>query len=301
MAWATTDDGIRLWYETAGEGPAVVFVHEFGGNHLSWEPQTTAFARRHQCLTFAARGYPPSDVPADVATYGQARAADDIVAVLDAAGIARAHLVGLSMGGFAVLHAAMRHPKRVLSVVAAGTGYGAEKQHEGYFRGVSEQVARGFETLGSEEFSKTYALGPSRVQFQNKDPRGWQAFADRLATHDARGAANTMRGVQAQRPSLYDLETELRALDAPVLVMTGDEDDHCLQPGLYLKRTIPRCGLAVLPKSGHTLNLEEPALFNRLVEDFIAQVGAGRWDRRDPRADPATVMPTVDLGGEGEA
>lgn len=301
MAWATTDDGIRLWYETAGEGSAVVFVHEFGGNHLSWEPQMTAFARRHQCLTFAARGYPPSDVPADVAIYGQVRAADDIIAVLDAAGIAQAHLVGLSMGGFAVLHAAMRHPERVLSVVAAGTGYGAEKQHEDYFRGVSEQVARGFETLGSEEFSKTYALGPSRVQFQNKDPRGWQAFADRLATHDARGAANTMRGVQARRPSLYDLEAELRALDAPVLVMTGDEDDHCLQPGLYLKRTIPRCGLAVLPKSGHTLNLEEPALFNRLVADFIAQVEAGRWDRRDPRADPATVMPTVDLGGEGEA
>lgn len=301
MAWATTDDGIRLWYETAGEGTAVVFVHEFGGNHLSWEPQMSAFARRHQCVTFAARGYPPSDVPADVATYGQARAADDIFAVLDAARLAQAHLVGLSMGGFAVLHAAMRHPERVLSVVAAGTGYGAEKQHEDYFRGVSEQVARGFETLGAEEFSKTYALGPSRVQFQNKDPRGWQAFADRLATHDARGAANTMRGVQARRPSLYDLETELRDLDAPVLVMTGDEDDHCLQPGLYLKRTIPRCGLAVLPKSGHTLNLEEPALFNRLVADFIAQVEAGRWDRRDPRADPATVMPTVDLGGEGEA
>jgi pimeloyl-ACP methyl ester carboxylesterase len=297
MAWATTDDGVRLWYETAGAGSAVVFVHEFGGNHMAWEPQMSAFARRHLCVTFAARGYPPSDVPPDVSSYSQARAADDIIAVLDAAGLEKAHLVGLSMGGFAVLHAAMRHPGRVLSVVAAGTGYGAEKQHEAYFRGVSEQVARGFETLGSPEFSKTYALGPSRVQFQNKDPRGWQAFADRLATHDARGAANTMRGVQARRPSLYDLEAELKALDTPVLVMTGDEDDHCLQPGIFLKRTIPRCGLAVLPKSGHTLNLEEPELFNRLVGDFIAQVEAGRWDRRDPRADPATVMPTVDLDG----
>lgn len=296
MAWATADDGVRLWYETAGAGSAVVFVHEFGGNHLSWEPQMTAFARRHLCLTFAARGYPPSEVPREVSAYGQARAADDIVAVMDAAGLAKAHLVGLSMGGFAVLHAAIRHPGRVLSTVAAGTGYGAEKAQEAYFRGVSEQVARGFETLGSPAFASTYALGPSRVQFQHKDPRGWQAFADRLATHDAHGAANTMRGVQAQRPSLYDMEAALKALEAPVLVMAGDEDDHCLQPGLYLKRTIPRCGLAVLPKSGHTLNLEEPELFNRLVADFIAQVEAGGWDRRDPRADPATVMPTVDLG-----
>lgn len=296
MAWAKAHDGVRLWYETAGAGSAVVFVHEFGGNHLSWEPQMTAFARRHRCVTFAARGYPPSDVPEDVSAYGQARAADDILAVLDAAGLAAAHLVGLSMGGFAVLHAAIRHPGRVLSAVAAGTGYGAEKAHEDYFRSVSEKVACGFEALGSAEFSKTYALGPSRVQFQNKDPRGWQAFADRLATHDARGAANTMRGVQARRPSLYDLEAELKGLQTPVLVMTGDEDDHCLQPGLYLKRTIPRCGLAVLPKSGHTLNLEEPELFNRLVADFIAQVEAGQWNRRDPRADPATVMPTVELG-----
>jgi pimeloyl-ACP methyl ester carboxylesterase len=296
MAWATTDDGVKLWYETAGQGTPLVFVHEFGGNHASWEPQMTAFARRHLCVTFAARGYPPSEVPDDLSAYGQGRAADDIVAVLDALGLEKAQIVGLSMGGFATLHAGLRHPERVLSLVAAGTGYGAEKHLEDYFRGVSEAVAEGFETLGSREFAKTYALGPSRVQFQAKDPVGWQAFADRLATHDARGAANTMRGVQARRPSLYDLEEQLRGLDLPVLVMAGDEDDHCLQPALFLKRTLPRSGLAVLPKSGHTLNLEEPALFNRLLAEFLAQVEAGRWDRRDPRADPKTVMPTVDLG-----
>jgi pimeloyl-ACP methyl ester carboxylesterase len=81
-------------------------------------------------------------------------------------------------------------------------------------------------------------------------------------------------------------------METPVLVMVGDEDDHCLQPGYFLKRTIARCGLAVLPKSGHTLNLEEPELFNRLVSEFVAQVEAGKWGRRDPRADPAQVMRT---------
>ena len=292
MTFATTSDGIKLFYESAGAGSPIIFVHEFGGNHWSWEPQMNFFARRHRCVTFAARGFSPSDVPDDVERYSQTRAADDIIDVMNAAGIDRAHVVGLSMGGFAALHAALRHPGRVLSVVAAGTGYGAEKEHEEYFRGVSEQVARNFREMGAPAFAPTYAEGSSRVQFQAKDPRGWRLFAERLAQHSAVGAANTMIGVQKRRPSLFDLAAEFAVLQAPVLVMCGDEDDHCLKPGLLLKRTIPRCGLAVLPKSGHTLNLEEPALFNHLLAEFIAQVEAGMWEVRDPRADPAQVMRT---------
>jgi pimeloyl-ACP methyl ester carboxylesterase len=292
MSFAKTSDGVRLFYESAGSGTPIIFVHEFGGSHWSWEPQLNFFARRHHCITFAARGYPPSDIPESVEAYSQGRAADDIVDVLSAAGIDKAHVVGLSMGGFASLHAALRHPQRVLSVVAAGTGYGAEKAHEDYFKGVSEQVANNFQERGAENFAPIYAEGASRVQFQEKDPRGWRVFADRLAQHDSRGAANTMRGVQMRRPSLYDLEAEFRSLETAVLVMVGDEDDHCIQPGLFLKRTIARSGLAVFPKSGHTLNLEEPELFNRLLSEFIAQVEAGRWGPRDPRANPAQVMRT---------
>lgn len=292
MAFASTSDGYKLFYEEAGSGTPIIFVHEFGGSHWSWEPQLNFFARRHRCITFAARGYAPSDIPADVEAYSQARAADDIIDVLNAAGIEKAHLVGLSMGGFATLHAGLRHPGRILSLVAAGTGYGAEKAHEDYFKGISEQVAHNFETRGAPDFAPTYAEGASRVQFQDKDPRGWALFAERLGRHDAKGAANTMRGVQMRRPSLYDLEADFRAMQAPLLVMTGDEDDHCIQPGVYLKKVVPRCGLAVLPKSGHTLNLEEPALFNHLVGEFIAQVEAGRWGPRDPRANPAQIMRT---------
>jgi pimeloyl-ACP methyl ester carboxylesterase len=292
MAIATTSDGVKLHYESAGSGTPIVFVHEFGGNHWSWEPQMNFFTRRHQCLTFAARGFPPSEIPQDVTSYSQARAADDIFDIMDSAGLARAHLVGLSMGGFAVLHAGLRRPERVLSVCAAGAGYGAEKDHEEYFKGISEQVAKNFEKQGSELFAKTYAEGASRVQFQEKDPRGWALFAERLGKHSSKGAANTMRGVQMHRPSLYDLEPEFSKMKPPVLVMVGDEDDHCLQPGIFLKKTVPACGLAVFPKSGHTLNLEEPALFNLLLSEFLAQVESGRWNKRDPRANPAQIMRT---------
>ena len=293
MPHATTTDGVRLFYEEAGEGSPIVFVHEFGGNHWSWEPQMNHFARRHRCVTYAARGFPPSDVPADVASYSQARAADDIVDVMDAAGIARAHVVGLSMGGFAVLHAGLRSPGRLLSITAAGAGYGAESAHRERFQQNAADVAAGFEGQGAAAFAPLYAAGAARVQFQNKDPRGWRLFAERLARHSVPGAANTMRGVQMHRPSLYDLEAEFRAMRVPLLVMSGDEDDHCLRPGLFLKATVPASGLAVLPKAGHTLNLEEPELFNRLLAEFLAQGEARRWGPRDPRADPGEIMRTT--------
>ena len=292
MTDITTRDGVKLYVEEAGEGTPILFIHEFGGNHASWEPQLRFFSRRHRCISYAARGYPPSDVPESVDSYSQAIAADDAVAVLDALGIDKAHIVGLSMGGFCTVHFGLRTPQRALSLLVAGAGYGCEKEYEEYFRGVSREVADSFERQGAKEFSKVYALGASRVQFQNKDARGWQEFADRLATHSDIGAANTMRGVQARRPSFYDLEDQLKQMQVPTLVVVGDEDDHCLQPGIFLKKTIPACGLSVFPKTGHTVNLEEPAAFNALLAEFIAQVEAGHWLPRDPRALPGQIMRT---------
>ncbi len=292
MAYAMAKDGVRLWYEETGTGTPIVFVHEFGGDHRSWEPQMRCFSRRHRCVTFGARGYPPSDVPEALDAYSQAAAVTDILAVMDAASILKAHVVGLSMGGFATLHLGLAAPERALSLVVAGAGYGAEKQYEDYFRNVSLEVAKQFETQGSKDFAKTYSQAGTRIQYQAKDPRGWLEFATQLGEHSAKGSAMTMRGVQARRPSIYDLEDGLRRMSLPVLVMVGDEDFHCLQPGVFMKMAIPAAGLAVLPKSGHTLNLEEPEAFNRHVADFIAAVEASAWKARDPRADPGEIMKT---------
>ena len=126
MPRITTPDGIQLHYEEVGEGIPVLFIHEFGGNHESWEPQLRFFARRYRCITYAARGYPPSDVPDDMERYSQAIAVAGAVAVLDGLGIAKAHVVGLSMGGFCTLHFGLRHPDRALSLTVAGAGYGCE-------------------------------------------------------------------------------------------------------------------------------------------------------------------------------
>ena len=293
MPHIPTPDDISLYYEETGEGTPILFIHEFGGNHASWEPQMRYFSRRHRCITYAARGYPPSGVPKDVERYSQAIAVADAIAVLDALNITRAHIVGLSMGGFATVHFGLLHPDRALSLTVAGAGYGCEKQYEEDFRGVSREGADRFERDGARAFAPIYAEGASRVQFQEKDPRGWREFADRLATHSDLGAALTMRGVQVRRPSFWDLEVELKQMNVPTLVIVGDEDDHCLQPGIFLKKTIPACGLSVFPKTGHTLNLEEPDAFNALLAGFIAQVEAGRWRKRDPRAQPGQIMRTT--------
>jgi pimeloyl-ACP methyl ester carboxylesterase len=279
-----TDDGVRLHAESTGSGAALLFVHEFAGDHRSWEPQVRHFSRAYRCVTYAARGYPPSDVPADPAAYSQQRAVADAVAVLDGLGIGGAHVVGLSMGGFTALHLALRHPDRVTSAVVAGTGYGAQPQRAESFRAECLAIAAAFEAEGAEQVARRYAVGPARVQLQNKDPRGWAEFAAALAGHSPLGAALTMRGVQAARPSLYDLRAELGRVRTPVLLLAGDEDEGCLEPALMLKRAMPSAGLAMLPRTGHTINLEEPDGFNATLSRFLAAVDRGAWRLRDPRS-----------------
>ena len=284
MTFVRTDDGVQLYMEETGSGLPVLLIHEFAGDYRSWEPQVRALSRRYRCVSYNARGYPPSDVPTDPSAYSQGRAVEDAIAVLDGLGIERAHVIGISMGGFCALHFGLRHPDRSLSLVVAACGYGAQPERQAAFRQECDVIADAFENEGTVKFAERYAIGPARVQFQNKDPRGWAEFASQLAEHSAEGSALTMRSVQRERPSLYDLTDELRALNVPTLIVTGDEDEGCLEPDLMLKRTIPSAGLAVLPRTGHTCNLEEPELFNRLVLDLLSSVEQGAWGLRDPRS-----------------
>jgi pimeloyl-ACP methyl ester carboxylesterase len=290
MPHLTTDDNVKLYYEEIGSGIPVVFVHEFAGDYRSWESQLRHFARGYRCIAFNARGYPPSEVPADGEHYSQDRARDDIRAVLDALRIDQAHIVGLSMGGFAALHFGFTYPQRARSLVVAGCGYGAEPNQRQQFAEEAEAAARKFEETSMEKAAEAYALGSTRVQFQNKDPRGWKEFVDQLAEHSSEGSARTLRGVQKRRPSLFDLVDRMKTITVPTLVMTGDEDWPCLEPALLMKRTIPTAGLVVMPNAGHTINLEEPAAFNQHLADFFRAVDAGAWPKRDPRAMKQAIL-----------
>jgi pimeloyl-ACP methyl ester carboxylesterase len=289
MPHLTTDDGVKLFYEETGGGVPIVFVHEFAGDHRSWEPQVRYFSRRYRCITYNARGYPPSDVPMEAGRYSQDRARDDIRAVLDALKIDKAHIVGLSMGGFATLHFGFTYQDRARSLVIAGCGYGAARDKRQQFAEEAEASAKQFEARGMAKQAEAYALGPTRVQFQNKDPRGWNEFLQQLTEHSTDGAVGTLRGVQARRPSLYDLVDKMKTITAPALVMTGDEDWPCLEPGILMKQTIPTAGLIVMPNAGHGINTEDPGGFNAHLADFFHTVDIGKWPARDPRA----LVPTI--------
>ena len=283
MPYASSTDGVKLYFEETGSGTPIIFVHEFAGDHRSWEPQLRHFGQRYRVVAYNARGYPPSDVPAEVSAYSQAQAADDILAVLDHLGLEKAHIVGLSMGGFATLHFGFRHPGRALSLTVAGCGYGAEPGKRQMFQSEADAIVATLRTEGMPVFAERYAYGPTRVQFENKDPRGFAEFKAALAEHDPVGAANTQAGVQRERPSLYDLTGQMQALRIPTLVLTGDEDWPCLLPGILMKQHIQTAALVVMPSCGHTINLEDPDQFNRIVGEFLVQVDCGRWPSRDPR------------------
>jgi pimeloyl-ACP methyl ester carboxylesterase len=289
MPYATTDDAVRLYFEETGSGHAVIFVHEFAGDFRSFEPQLRHFGKRYRTMAFNARGFPPSDVPQQVSSYSQVRAADDILAVLDHIGERRAHIVGLSMGGFATLHFGLRHPQRALSLCIGGCGYGAELDQREQFRAEADMIAQRLRDEGMAAFAERYAYGPTRVQYQNKDPRGHAEFKAMLAEHSAIGSANTQQGVQKQRPSLYTLIEGMARITVPTLIVHGDEDWPCLEPGILMKRSIPSAALAVMPNCGHAINLEEPDTYNRIVGDFLAQVDSGRWPLRDARAVSASI------------
>jgi proline iminopeptidase len=284
MPHAVASDNTRLYFEEAGSGTPIIFLHEFAADHTNWEPQMRYFSRGHRCIAYSARGYTPSDVPASSDAYSYKHFYTDALAVLDHLKIARAHFVGLSMGSYSSLQVGLNAPERALSLTLAAVGSGSNLENLETFRTQCQANAGQFETLGAAEVAKVTREAPSRISFMLKDPRGHADFYAALARHDSKGSANTMRGFQGGRPSIYTMTDAIRKVPTPTLIICGDEDDNCVEPSLFLKKHLPASGLAIFPKAGHVLNLEEPALFNEMVERFIALVEAGRWPDRDPRS-----------------
>ena len=265
-------NGVRLYAEETGAGAPIVFIHEFAGDYRSWESQVRFFARRYRCVTFNARGYPPSDVPESVEQYSQAIAVEDVANVMRHFGVERAHIVGLSMGGYTTLNFGLAHPEMAASLVVAGAGHGSDPDKREHFLREFSDLADRLSALGMAEGVAQYANSAYRRRYREKDPRGCEEFNRRFAEHSALGSTLTMRGCQMRRPTVYELEAGLRTMSVPTLIVTGDDDDPCLEPALFMKRTIPDARLFVPPRTTHTVNLEEPDLFNRVVSDFFADV-----------------------------
>jgi pimeloyl-ACP methyl ester carboxylesterase len=284
MPHVSARDGTSLYYEEAGAGSAVVFVHEYAGDWRTWEPQMRHFSRSHRCVTYSQRGYPPSDVPDEPGKYGQDIFRDDVIAVMDGLGIDKAHVVGHSMGAATALHVGIHYPDRCLSVTAAGCGYGSspDAQVVEATRAASRETAKMFRAESMAVAAARYGDGPTRQAHKNKDPRGYAEFIRMLSEHSSKGHALVMDNLQARRPTLWDMEADLRRFKPPLLVLVGDEDEWCVDASVFLRRIAPTAGLCVIPRSGHTITSEEPAAFNAAVGDLIAAAEQGRWLAHKP-------------------
>lgn len=294
MPHAKNQDVQIHFEDSGGSGSPILFLHEYAGDHRSWTAQFKALSARHRCLAPSARGYPPSDCPDSPGAYTQDAMNNDALAVLDAAEVDKAHIVGLSMGAFTALQLAQFHSDRVLSVTAAAGGSGSA---EG-------QLAReGFvtEALGlAAMMEKTRAIpaeamckGPTRIQLRSKNAAAWQMSVDHLASHPWQPAAHMLRGVQVGRPSLRDQEDTLLTVSVPVLLMVGDEDASCLSVNIWLKQIMKCARFMVFPASGHALNLEEADMFNNSLSNFLTLVDRGDWRPRDPATMPKTGAHTA--------
>lgn len=266
---------VELYYEETGRGFPLIWCHEYGGDYRSWEPQVRYFSRRYRVVTWNYRGYPPSEVPKDPAAYSVEILVDDLRGLMQHLGIPRAHVGGLSMGGGVAVNFGIRYPDMAESLIIAAAGSGTVDREE--FLRTAEHQAQAYETRGPEAKAEHFTGLATRRGFAEKDPRGWAEFLRNVRDHSGLGSALMMRGVQMRRKTIYELESELATIPVPSLIIVGDGDEPCLEPGLFMKRHIPHAGLLVLPMTGHTANIEEPGLFNQHVAEFLAAVETGRW------------------------
>jgi pimeloyl-ACP methyl ester carboxylesterase len=270
-------DGARLYYETAGTGTPIVFAHEFSGDLWSWEKQIQHFSRRYRCVAYNARGYPPSEVPGSPKHYSHSKAVDDVAAVMRHLKIGKAHIVGCSMGSRTTLDFGLQNPRMALSLTMIGIGSGGDPRDAAAFKRAAEARAQLYEEGGLAEVLKGLRKADNRIRLKRKNPRAFDDFCRRFMLHSAQGCAHVTRRVMARRPSLFGMEKALRTMKVPAQVVVGDEDSGAIDAGLFMKRVSPAVGLAIVPATGHLVNLEEPDLLHRLTEDFFALVESKKW------------------------
>src|SRR6202451_835164 len=191
MPYAVASDNVRLYFEEAGSGTPIIFLHEYAADHTNWEPQMRYFSRGHRCIAYSARGYTPSDVPPSADVYTYRHFYTDALAVLDHLKIAKAHFVGLSMGAYSSLQVGLNAPGRALSMTLASVDSGSSLENLDAFRAQCRANAGQYETIGSGGVAKGTREAPRRIPFLVKAPRGHADFYRPLARHDAKGSANT--------------------------------------------------------------------------------------------------------------
>ena len=268
-------NGVELYWEQAGDGVPLVWVHEYGGDLRSWEPQVRYFSRQYRVITYNHRGYTPSSVPTVASDYSQQLLVEDLTQLLEQLEVGPVHLGGCSMGANVARDFAIANGEMTKSLILVGAGAGSVNREQ--FIETQAATAAALEREGIATLVGNFESVATRASFKRKDPRGFEEFLAQAGEHDAQACAHLAREVMAKRKTVFDLECELRGLHVPTLIIVGDRDEPCIEPSLVMRRWIRNSGLVIFPACGHTPNLEEPELFNLHVSGFLSAVEQGRW------------------------
>ncbi len=246
-----------LHYERVGIGPAIVFLHGLGGNHLSWWQQVPYFMRWYECITLDQRSFGMSPDPDGL--FNQAHASD-LARLLDHLKIERVVLVGQSMGGWTIVGYALEHPERVAAMVMADTPGGIFTPEMKFPRG-STPVRSDTPKIGSlPTYATDFFVRHRELAF----------LYDSLLILGARPPADATTRLGATR---YDLEQAHKRLTMPILCLAG-QDDALIPAAMVetLARWLPNGRFASVPHCGHSIYFEHAAVFNQLVRDFLIDI-----------------------------
>ncbi len=272
MSTIQTRDGCSLFYEDQGEGEAIVFVHEFGGDYRSWTHQVAHFEAAFRCITYSARGFKPSSVPAQRSAYGQAQASADLLALLDGLGLEAVHLVGASMGSFTSLDFALDHAGRVRSLTLVGISSGPrdEEERETYRSGWVTPEVRRREAQREAGAVSVLEEDPAYRRFQSANPESWRRYVANLREQSVSGALHVLQTLHWNRRSLWKDRERLANLSLPVLLVMGDEDYYLVdETNRFLNDVVPDSRLHVFAGTGHLVNIENARSFNELLHCFL--------------------------------
>lgn len=252
--------GTAIYYETSGDGPALLFAHGAGGNAAIWFQQTAHFADRFNCIAFDHRGFARSPAPASTLTAAQFR--DDALAVLDAAGADRAHVVAQSMGGYTALRLALDAPSRVASVTLSGTSGGLP----------NEQPSEALKALvsGHGRGNTSSGIAATMARATQADKPKMALYAAVSAFNTAFSFANLADLVRDGGPSLADAGR----IACPVQFVAGREDP-LFPPSLLASYVphFPNARITVVDDAGHSPYYEQPEIFNALLDAFLGDQG----------------------------
>ena len=248
-------NGIDLYYESQGSGPAIVLVHGFADSAALWQAQVDAFQDRHQVVTVDMRGHARSESPQDPGLYTQDQVVEDLRAVMDATEVERAVVGGHSLGGYTSMRFYQRYPDRVRGLILSGTGPGYRRM----------EGARGWTAVNEKDSQKLAARGMD-ISFDARAEETGRHGGDAPIQHTVRGLVNVRLGVM-RMPPLVDC-TEIQA---PTIILVGENDAAFQGSSGYMAAKIPNAtGPVVVPGASHWANYDDPATWNAAVEQFLA-------------------------------